>query len=80
MPEKVGRRLVAVARKLSVFIYHMLKRRERYNYFNPATYVRKFKRFHRLAGATPNRLRMATAKSAVVSSSIPFPEKAIQSC
>jgi transposase len=60
--------IVAVARKLSVIIYHMLKKGERYYYFNPTTYVRKLKRLHRIAGVTPNRLRMAMAIPAVVSS------------
>ncbi|MBU7022514.1 MAG: IS110 family transposase [Theionarchaea archaeon] len=60
--------IVAVARKLSVVIYHMLKKGERYYYFNPTTYVRKLKRLHRIAGVTPNRLRMAMVLSTMVSS------------
>ncbi len=60
--------IVAVARKLSVIFYHMLKKGERYYYFNPTTYMRKLKRLCRIAGATPNQLRMTMANSVVVSS------------
>lgn len=60
--------IVAVARKLSVIFYHMLKKGERYYYFNPTTYMRKLKRLCRIAGVTPNHLRMTMANSVVVSS------------
>jgi transposase len=49
--------IVAVARKLLVTIYHMIRRRERYRYLNLVTAVRKFKRLARIAGTTPNELR-----------------------
>ena len=60
--------IVAVARKLSVIIYHMLKKHERYYYLKSITYVRKLKRLCRIAEAIPNQVRMVMANSVVVSS------------
>jgi len=60
--------IVAVARKMLVTIYHMIRRQTCYHYLKLPTVVRKFKRMARIAGITPNELRKSKVLSTFFSS------------